>query len=83
MGNIRPKYIKGAARLLLHWYPDEFTTDFETNKRLVQQYTDAKTKKVRNGIAGYCVTLVKIQHARDRAEIEEEGEVVFDGDTEM
>lgn len=74
MGSIRPRYIKNAARSLLQWYPDEFTTDFETNKRLVEQYTDVTSKTVRNRIAGYLVTMVKIGIAREAAEaaLEEE-----------
>jgi len=59
VGSIRPRYIKKAARELLQHYPDEFTTDFETNKRLVEQYTDVDSKKVRNRIAGYLVRLVR------------------------
>ncbi len=76
LGCIRPRYIKNAARELLMHYPDEFTTDFETNKRLVEQYTDVDSKKVRNRIAGYLVRLVKnrmrieAQMATDEEEID-------------
>ena len=63
-------------------YPDEFTADFETNKRLVEQYTDVKTKKVRNRIAGYLVRMVRVQMTRDQAEVGEAGEEVLD-DMEM
>ena len=82
MGSIRPRYIKSAARILLQYYEDEFTTDFETNKRLVEQYSDVMTKKVRNRIAGYVVGLVKIEIAQRRAEVEQPGEEVTD-DFEM
>ncbi|MFO7836252.1 MAG: 30S ribosomal protein S17e [Candidatus Thorarchaeota archaeon] len=68
MGSIRPNFIKTAARKLLRYYPDEFTTDFETNKRLVEQYSDAKTKRVRNRIAGYLVRLITIEQTRAEAE---------------
>lgn len=51
-------------------YPDTFTEDFETNKRLVEQLTDVMTKKVRNRIAGYLVTLIKIRINREIAESE-------------
>ncbi len=82
MGSIRQQYIKKAAKTLLHHYPDEFTTDFETNKRLVEQYTDLRAKKLRNRIAGYLVRLVKIQMANARAEAAQGGEEVI-GDMEM
>ncbi|MGY5877218.1 MAG: 30S ribosomal protein S17e [Candidatus Thorarchaeota archaeon] len=71
MGSIRPGYIKNAAKILLQYYEEDFTTDFETNKRLVEQYTDVKSKKVRNRIAGYLVGLVKIRIAREAAEAAE------------
>jgi small subunit ribosomal protein S17e len=74
LGSVRPRYIKNAARMLLQLYPDTFTEDFESNKRLVEQLTDVKTKKVRNRIAGYLVTLIKIGIARAAAESEEHGE---------
>ncbi|MFX0107028.1 MAG: 30S ribosomal protein S17e [Candidatus Hodarchaeota archaeon] len=70
MGSVRPRYIKNAAKNLLVLYPDTFTEDFETNKRLVEQLTDVMTKKVRNRIAGYLVTLIKIRINREIAESE-------------
>lgn len=74
MGSIRPRYIKSAAKSLIAKYPDTFTSDFETNKRLVEQLTDVNTKKVRNRIAGYLVRLVKIAIAREEAEAAITGE---------
>jgi small subunit ribosomal protein S17e len=76
LGSIRPRYIKSAARTLLQYYEGEFTTDFETNKRLVEQYTDVTSKTVRNRIAGYLVRLVKINIAREAAEAALEDEPV-------
>ncbi len=83
MGSIRPGYIKNAAKILLQYYEEEFTTDFETNKRLVEQYTDVKSKKVRNRIAGYLVGLVKIGIARERAEAAESAAEEMTIDMEM
>jgi len=82
LGSIRPRYIKNAAKNLLALYPDTFTDDFETNKRLVEQLTDTKSKNVRNRIAGYLVGLVKIGVAREAFEAAEPGEEVID-DTEL
>ena len=82
MGSVRPRYIKNAAKNLLALYPDTFTDDFETNKRLVEQFTDNDSKKVRNRIAGYLVGLIKIGIAREAYEAAEPGEEVVD-DTEM
>lgn len=52
MGNIRQTYIKRVAFELLRKHEDLFTEDFETNKQLVQELTDAN-KQLRNRIAGY------------------------------
>lgn len=78
MGSVRPRYIKNAAKNLLALYPDTFADDFETNKRLVEQLTDVKTKKVRNRIAGYLVRLIKIGLAREAHEVTDSGEEVDD-----
>lgn len=53
MGNIRQTYIKRIAIELVRRYPNEFSTDFEANKKLVAQLTDVPTIKMRNRIAGY------------------------------
>lgn len=82
MGSIRPGYIKNAAKILLQNYPEEFTTDFETNKRLVEQFTDVKSKTVRNRIAGYLVRLIKRRIADAAVEATQGGEEVPD-DIEM
>ena len=78
LGSVRPKFIKNAAKKLRQLYPNTFTTDFETNKRLVEQLTDVEAKKVRNRIAGYLVTLEKIAIAREASEAQAAQEEVID-----
>ncbi len=34
-------------------FPDKFTTDFESNKKLVDTFTNISSKKLRNKVAGY------------------------------
>ncbi len=70
MGKVRPAYIKRTARKLLEMYPDKFTDDFETNKRLVQELTDITSKTVRNRVAGYITRLVKVEKRRRQMEQE-------------
>ncbi len=53
MGNIRPTYIKRVAVELVRLYPNEFTDDFEHNKKKVSELTDVSTIMMRNRIAGY------------------------------
>lgn len=57
MGNIRQTYIKRVALELLRKHEDLFTTDFQTNKDLVQELTDIDSKELRNRIAGYTTRL--------------------------
>ena len=53
MGNIRPSFIKIRAIRLLELYPDQFTDDFDNNKKLVSEFSDVGNKRMRNWIAGY------------------------------
>jgi small subunit ribosomal protein S17e len=53
LGNIRPTYIKRVAVELVRLYPNEFTADFEHNKKKVSELTDVSTILMRNRIAGY------------------------------
>ena len=53
MGTVKPAYIKNIAMELLKKYYDMFTNDFDHNKRVVQELTNIKSKKVRNRVAGY------------------------------
>ena len=38
---------------LLQQYPERFTTDFNENKKIVQEIAKVKSKVLRNKIAGY------------------------------
>jgi len=53
LGNIRPTYIKRVATELVRRYPEQFTDDFEHNKRKVAELTDVSSNMMRNRIAGY------------------------------
>ena len=53
LGNIRPTYIKRVAIELAKTYPNEFSEDFEHNKRKVSELTDVRSILMRNRIAGY------------------------------
>ena len=53
MGNIRPTYIKRVALELSRLHPEEFTDDFEHNKKKVSELTDVGSILMRNRIAGY------------------------------
>ncbi len=53
MGNIRPTYIKRVAIELVKQHPEEFTEDFEHNKKKVSELSDVGSILMRNRIAGY------------------------------
>ncbi len=53
MGNIRPTYIKRVAIELVKQHPNEFTEDFEHNKKKVSELSDVGSILMRNRIAGY------------------------------
>ncbi|AIS32278.1 MULTISPECIES: 30S ribosomal protein S17e [Methanobacterium] len=59
MGNIRTSFVKRTAKELIETYPGKFTTDFDENKKLVQEFSTVSTKHLRNKIAGYVTRLVK------------------------
>jgi len=50
---VRPTYIKRVAIELAKLYPNEFTADFEHNKKMVSELSDVRSNLMRNRIAGY------------------------------
>lgn len=59
LGNIRQSNIKNIAKELTKKYPNQFRfDDFQHNKKLVAEYTDVKSKELRNRIAGYIITFL-------------------------
>ncbi|MEM7826233.1 MAG: 30S ribosomal protein S17e [Candidatus Aenigmatarchaeota archaeon] len=59
MGRIKTSFIKRIAKDLLEKNPEKFSSDFETNKRMVEELIDIKSKKIRNVVAGYITSLKK------------------------
>jgi small subunit ribosomal protein S17e len=59
MGRIKTSFIKKIARDLLEKNADKFTTDFETNKKIITQLVDIDSKRIRNIVAGYITSLKK------------------------
>lgn len=61
MGKIRHASIKRMARTLLEKYGEKFTADYETNKKLIEELVNVSSKKLRNLLAGYVTSLVKMK----------------------
>ena len=61
MGRVKTAKIKRATDKILGLHKGEFKTDFGSNKTLLTEFADIKSKKVRNTIAGYVTRLVKVK----------------------
>lgn len=59
MGNIRTSHVKRLSRELIEIHQGKFTTDFDENKKLVEEFSTVSTKHLRNKIAGYVTRLVR------------------------
>ena len=59
MGRIKTKLIKAVSLEAYAIYKDNFTTDFDENKKLLNKIQESESKKLRNVIAGYATRLKK------------------------
>ena len=59
MGRIKTLLVKRIAHKLVKVHSQEFTSEFDKNKPLVEKYTNVASSKLRNLIAGYTARLVK------------------------
>ncbi|MBC7115299.1 MAG: small subunit ribosomal protein S17e [Archaeoglobi archaeon] len=59
MGTVKQAYIKAIANKILELHADKFTEDFETNKRIIREFTDIESKTLRNRVAGYITRKIK------------------------
>ena len=75
MGKVRTEQVKRIARELLNKYPQKFTTDFEKNKKYVNEYTNISSTKLRNRVAGYTTRLASSLNNNKEPEIAEEEQV--------
>jgi len=53
MGRIKQTFLKRNGIEIYKKYSTEFNSDFENNKKKVGEYTNIKSKSMRNKIAGY------------------------------
>ena len=59
MGKIRTKTVKRASRLVVEKYFSRLNRDFYQNKRVILDVTIARSKKLKNKIAGYATHIMK------------------------
>ena len=65
MGRIKTKIIKRTGIKLFRESADQFSGDFEENKKKVTQLVDVQSKKLRNIIAGYVTRLNQISKDKE------------------
>lgn len=59
MGRIKTTLLKRKTKELYKLHGAQFTTDFNQNKTITNQYTKVYSPKLRNIIAGYMTRLKK------------------------
>jgi len=74
LGKVRPEKVKKIARELVKRYPDQFSADFDSNKKLLNSIVTIYSSKLRNQIAGYVTRLVAISKAAQEEKIAEAAE---------
>jgi len=58
LGKVRTRLVKRLAEELVYSYPDKFTTDYQHNKKMVDELVEGLSKRVRNRVAGYITHLI-------------------------
>ena len=61
MGRVRTEMVKKLARVLVETHHEKFSTDYEVNKKSVDELVDTKSKRIRNKVAGYVTRLRMIE----------------------
>ena len=59
MGRIKTQLIKRTTTEIFEKYKEQFSGDFEANKKEVTNVANVGSKKLRNVIAGYVTRLAK------------------------
>ena len=69
--------IKRISTSVLEKYPDRFGSDFEKNKKALQEIAITKSKVLRNRVAGYITSYLRKQKVQEKileADIDEDNE---------
>jgi small subunit ribosomal protein S17e len=59
MGRIKTGLVKRITKELMKAHGKEFTGNFEDNKKVLTEYANMPSKKIRNQVAGYTTRLGK------------------------
>jgi small subunit ribosomal protein S17e len=58
--------IKRISTIVLDKYPDRFGSDFENNKKALQEIAITKSKVLRNRVAGYITSYLRKQSVQEK-----------------
>lgn len=61
MGRIKTTAVKELSRVLMKEHGNKFTTDFDKNKKVLNEIKPMKSKRARNIIAGCLVKKVRTE----------------------
>ncbi len=61
MGRIKTKLIKNISKSVFRDNSQDFTADFDQNKKLVEKFADLPSKKMRNVVAGAITRMKKTE----------------------
>jgi small subunit ribosomal protein S17e len=61
LGKIRPELVKRFAAQVVGTYPDNFSTNFQENKKKLVEVASIPSRKLRNQIAGYITRIKKLE----------------------
>lgn len=70
MGRIKQTFLKRTANELMENYSKNFSTDFDNNKKKVQELTNIESKPIRNKVAGYITRTMK-QEEKEKKRVEQ------------
>lgn len=62
MGRIKTQLAKRITNKIINLHSDKLNNEFDKNKKVVSEFTDIKSKKLRNIIAGYASRLIKAKN---------------------
>jgi small subunit ribosomal protein S17e len=71
LGKVKTEQIKHLAKQLIDRFPEQFSTNFDDNKRMVDELTEGATTRVRNQVAGYITRTYTLKQQRLPPEEEE------------
>ena len=74
--------IKRISTIVLDKYPDRFGSDFENNKKALQEIAITKSKVLRNRVAGYITSYLRKQTVQEKIlESDTDTDIEIEGET--